>query len=265
MLQNGVPRFGDFCRCTPCRQRRGKGLRQLACHAVQRDALRAGSAEAKWRIVIKEIRLYRCTPCRQRRGKGSPVPGMDTTRGTMHSVQAAPRQRPLDPTKHRTRQGCTPCRQRRGKGIPSYTVVPSRRGCTPCRQRRGKAGDEAFCIIACDDALRAGSAEAKTGYAVLGHCPFGRCTPCRQRRGKGASKKKGPPPDGHIDHRAAFFLSSPSRILTALPSSSVTMYNPVPIFLTDPAWRSRIFPTVPMLSVTGRLRGYAWCGESPWG
>jgi len=57
----------------------------------------------------------------------------------------------------------------------------------------------------------------------------------------------------------------PSRILTLLPSSSVTMYNPAPIFLTDPAWRSRIFPTVPMLSVTGRLRGYAWCGESPWG
>ena len=43
------------------------------------------------------------------------------------------------------------------------------------------------------------------------------------------------------------------------------MYNPVPIFLTDPAWRSRIFPTVPMLSVTGRLRGCAWSGGSPWG
>ena len=57
----------------------------------------------------------------------------------------------------------------------------------------------------------------------------------------------------------------PSRIPTLLPSSSVTMYNPVPTFLTDPAWRSRIFPTVPMLSVTGRLRGYAWYGESPWG
>ena len=49
----------------------------------------------------------------------------------------------------------------------------------------------------------------------------------------------------------------PSRILTLLLSTSVTMYNPVPTFLTDPAWQSRIFPTVPMLSVTGRPRGYA--------
>ena len=46
-----------------------------------------------------------------------------------------------------------------------------------------------------------------------------------------------------------------SRILTAGHQSSVTMYNPVPIFLTDPAWRSRIFPTVPMLSVTDRHCG----------
>ena len=57
----------------------------------------------------------------------------------------------------------------------------------------------------------------------------------------------------------------PSRIPTALPSSSVTMYNPVPIFLTDPAWQSRISPTVPMLSVTGRPRGYAGYGGSPSG
>ena len=62
-----------------------------------------------------------------------------------------------------------------------------------------------------------------------------------------------------------FLPFHPSRILTALPSFSVTMYNPAPIFLTDPAWRSRIFPTVPMLSVTGRLRGCAWSGGSPWG
>ena len=62
-----------------------------------------------------------------------------------------------------------------------------------------------------------------------------------------------------------FLPFHPSRIPTALPSSSVTMYNPVPIFLTDPAWRSRIFPTVPMLSVTGRPRGYEVSGGSPWG
>ena len=56
-----------------------------------------------------------------------------------------------------------------------------------------------------------------------------------------------------------------SRIPTVGHLSSVTMYNPVPTFLTDPALRSRIFPTVPMSSVTGRLPGYAWCGGSPWG
>lgn len=71
--------------------------------------------------------------------------------------------------------------------------------------------------------------------------------------------------------RQAFLRSSvifppfhPSRIPTLLPTSSVTMYNPVPIFLTDPAWQSRISPTVPMLSVTGRPRGFSWCGGSPW-
>ena len=56
-----------------------------------------------------------------------------------------------------------------------------------------------------------------------------------------------------------------SRIPAVGHLPSVTMYNPVPIFLTDPAWQSRISPTVPMLSPTGRPHGYAWCGGSPWG
>ena len=56
-----------------------------------------------------------------------------------------------------------------------------------------------------------------------------------------------------------------SRIPTVGHLSSVTMYNPVPIFLTDPAWQSRISPTVPMLSATGRPHESAGCGGFPWG
>ena len=153
---------------------------------------------------------------------------------------------------------CTPCRQRRGKA-EYRRVLQGPGGCTPCRQRRGKV-------------LRLSSSHMSRG-----------CTLCRQRRGKAArsisrispghdapragsaKQNNNVPPGGQRTIGRHFFTFHPSRIPTALPSSSVTMYNPVPIFLTDPAWRSRIFPTVPMLSVTGRLRGYAWCGESPWG
>ena len=50
MLQNGVPQFVGFCRCTSCRQRRGKVPSVL------------------WTLPA----LRRCTSCRQRRGKGVP-------------------------------------------------------------------------------------------------------------------------------------------------------------------------------------------------
>ena len=109
-------------------------------------------------------------------------------------------------------------------------------GCTPCRQRRGKATPRRSCCPTPRDAPRAGSAEQNNNV----------------------------PPDGPLTTGRHFFTFHPSRIPTLLPSSSVTMYNPVPIFLTDPAWRSRISPTVPMLSVTGRPHGYAWYGESLW-
>ena len=101
----------------------------------------------------------------------------------MHSVQAAPRQRPCLPARTRTRYRCTPCRQRRGKVSPNATCTFQRK-----------------------DALRAGSAEAKTGELSFSRADAkmhsvqaaprqrrwrsarrshrARCTPCRQRRGK---------------------------------------------------------------------------------
>ena len=45
----------------------------------------------------------------------------------------------------------------------------------------------------------------------------------------------------------------------------IIMYHPLPTFLTKLTSQSRTFPIVPMSSVTGRPRGYAWCGGSLWG
>ena len=116
MLQKGVPQFVGFCRCTLCRQRRGKArttakiptiLRCTPCRQrrgkgkllrprlqVLVDAPRAGSAEAKSTADMGRMRLFRCTPCRQRRGKGIYRIGHGL-RIVMHPVQAAPRQRRL--------------------------------------------------------------------------------------------------------------------------------------------------------------------------
>ena len=121
MLQNGVPQFVGFCRCTPCRQRRGKGPGQYAngarsgMHPVQaaprqrlygkqtrravRDAPRAGSAEAKRFARLFGCVPRGCTPCRQRRGKGR-IMRKDGLREVMHPVQAAPRQRSCPGLKH---------------------------------------------------------------------------------------------------------------------------------------------------------------------
>ena len=138
MLQKGVPQFVGFCRCTPCRQRRGKASSSLRRSPAPSDAPRAGSAEAK------------------------PVPRPAASRPcAMHPVQAAPRQslyrpaggagaadapragsaeaKPLYDACVMAGCGCTPCRQHRGK--ERYRPAPARRArCTPCRQRRGKAG-----------------------------------------------------------------------------------------------------------------------------
>ena len=243
-------------RCTPCRQRRGKE-----------------------RGMYADMADYRCTPCRQRRGKGQPrfergadpamhpVQAAPRQRGhgtgggiggtTMHPVQAAPRQRPsAHPFLYLT-GGCTPCRQRRGKEL-LVSWVGFVMGCTPCRQRRGKDCARRLDHCRQQDAPRAGSAEAKqrgkAGRHGLRDAP----------RAGSAKQNNNVPPDGPLTTGRHFFTFHPSRILTLLPSTSVTMYNPVPIFLTDPAWQSRIFPTVPMLSVTGRPRECASSGGSPW-
>ena len=73
------------------------------------------------------------------------------------------------------------------------------------------------------------------------------------------------PPDGSLTTGRHLFTFHPLRMRMVRAYFFVIMYNPAPIFLTNPAWQSKIFPTEPMLSVTGRPRGYAWCGESLWG
>ena len=93
MLQKGVPQFVGFCRCTPCRQRRGKGLYKNRGVLRRGDAPRAGSAEAKRACSPAAYPRPGCTPCRQRRGKAA---------RRAYGERGA--------------QRCTPCRQRRGKG-----------------------------------------------------------------------------------------------------------------------------------------------------
>ena len=152
--------MADLRRCTPCRQRRGKDESRKSMAAAV-DALRAGSAEAKKRAAALMLTLCaRCTPCRQRRGKAP--------NRTNIAYRVA---------------RCTPCRQRRGKvedchqrdpplSMHSVQAAPRQswrrsvlhhrvRRCTPCRQRRGKDSVETVAQPTVDDALRAGSAEAK--------------------------------------------------------------------------------------------------------
>ena len=125
-------------RCTPCRQRRGKGVGgQLGDH-IGLDALRAGSAEAKTESMV-----------------------LEAEQAAMHSVQAAPRQRTRKREPNRLYQRCTPCRQRRGKAMRQCDPPAPAPRCTPCRQRRGKDSVETVAQPTVDDALRAGSAEAK--------------------------------------------------------------------------------------------------------
>ena len=166
MLQNGVPQFVGFCRCTPCRQRRGKDVRH-----------------------VLDLALVRCTPCRQRRGKGGALQ-RHVGRPRMHPVQAAPRQRSAHTA------GANPARMHPVQAAPRQSRWSCRRKstiarCTPCRQRRGKvtyplrplSSPVMHPVQAAPrqrmprpssrpssrDAPRAGSAEAKR------HHPPGRC------------------------------------------------------------------------------------------
>ncbi len=158
MLQNGVPQFVGFCRCTPCRQRRGKVASSAnsgvpaAMHPVQAaprqsrfiskfrrtssDAPRAGSAEAKRQLAPYRHRTSRCTPCRQRRGKvassaNSGVPA------AMHPVQAAPRQSRFISKFRRTSSDAPRAGSAEAKSLHQQIQAYQQR-CTPCRQRRGK-------------------------------------------------------------------------------------------------------------------------------
>lgn len=140
-------------------------------------------------------------------------------------------------------------------GVPQFVGFCR---CTPCRQRRGKEFDE----FVPPGSLKMHPVQATPRQRRCvsgGSCQWGDAP-----RAGSAKQNNNVPPDGPLTTGRHFFTFHPSRVPTALPSSSVTMYNPVPIFLTDPAWQSRIFPTVPMLSVTGRPRGFSWCGGSPW-
>ena len=160
MLQNGVPQFAGFCRCTPRRQRRGKVCGRIPPMGHREDAPRAGSAEAKKNMDKRVVEWFRmhpaqaaprqsayrrrdwhlwsgCTPRRQRRGK-DPIPHNARRKPQMHPAQAAPRQssenvRPgnsvyaMHPAQAAPRQSCGTCHRR---------ATPPR--CTPRRQRRGK-------------------------------------------------------------------------------------------------------------------------------
>lgn len=71
------------------------------------------------------------------------------------------------------------------------------------------------------------------------------------------------PPDGQLTTGRCFSPPFSSRSRLASPSSLCTT-STHSVWPNHPSLR-RTSPTVPMLSVTGRPRGYAWCGGSPWG
>ena len=119
---------------------------------------------------------------------------------------------------------CTPCRQRRGKDHIPRALGGNVR-CTPCRQRRGKAEQMLLAAIGRTDAPRAGSAEAKLP------CKAWRGTAEDAPRAGSAQRNNNVPPDGSLTTGRHFFTFHPSRIPTVAPSSSVTMYNPVPHLL----------------------------------
>ena len=113
MLQNGVPQFVGFCRCTPCRQRRGKAA--ISINGLAGDRC-TPCRQRRGKVVdaLKKAGWLGCTPCRQRRGKAfdiyhmvtlfadapragsaeakTPLPHHAARAMQMHPVQAAPRQ-----------------------------------------------------------------------------------------------------------------------------------------------------------------------------
>ena len=164
MLQKGVPQFVGFCRCTPCRQRRGKGLSSASACSLYTDAPRAGSAEAKMACPRMASARMRCTPCRQRRGK-DPSNTAHYALNRMHPVQAAPRQSlamrsyspytaRMHPVQAAPRQRFTSYCVSRSPVMHPVQAAPRQRSWVQSTPIRGS------------DAPRAGSAEAKSVACV---------------------------------------------------------------------------------------------------
>ena len=137
MLQNGVPQFVGFCRCTPCRQRRGKGCSPWRWRLRRADAPRAGSAEAK----------------------SKPASAI-TSKWTMHPVQAAPRQSNLIWIGD-TSEGDAP-RAGSAEAKRLYGEVRERGAqMHPVQAAPRQRSTQFWYFVAGVDAPRAGSAEAK--------------------------------------------------------------------------------------------------------
>ena len=122
--------------CTPCRQRRGKGLRcQPQGH--RHDAPRAGSAEAKIEKSLRYDEEIRCTPCRQRRGK---VKDHEVLPPEAHDAPRAGSAEAKFGQDYQIVQHIDAPRagSAEAKDLKWYAEKLAAR-CTPCRQRRGKA------------------------------------------------------------------------------------------------------------------------------
>ena len=202
MLQNGVPQFVGFCRCTPCRQRRGKaedtaapagfpgctpcrqrrgkvfnptqGVLSTMMHPVQ------AAPRQSLAVLISVARAAGCTPCRQRRGKDQHMQG-NMRNPTMHPVQAAPRQSQSHPPTPATPPDAPRAGSAEAKMQPLSATVGS--GDAP---RAGSAEAKAPSTAVSTpskDAPRAGSAEAKCATTWTKRAGT-RCTPCRQRTAK---------------------------------------------------------------------------------
>ena len=158
MLQNGVPQFVGFCRCTPCRQRRGKALCLDELQVIKDDAPRAGSAEAKPPPIARPTSSGRMHPVQAAPRQSSLSPSVSMA-SAMHPVQAAPRQsqstcRMCIAKRDAPRAGSAEAkRYSRPVSYPSWDAP--RAGSAEAKYNR-LTTDPAY-----HDAPRAGSAEAK--------------------------------------------------------------------------------------------------------
>ena len=139
MLQNGVPQFVGFCRCTPCRQRRGKVQIFLIFFASPQRCTPCRQRRGKVKFAEEKASQQRCTPCRQRRGKdfiNAPFKKCGEDAPRAGSAEAKLRGLPSDAVHGQDAP-------RAGSAEAKYCFGCHQGGdvrCTPCRQRRGKAG-----------------------------------------------------------------------------------------------------------------------------